>query len=64
MIARTIRPAQVACEDNARTVIDQEFDGRECSANTRIVFDLAVFERYVEIYAHEHALARNIGIGI
>ena len=54
----------MACEDNARSVIDQEFDGRECSANTRIIFDLTIFERYVEIYAHEHALARNIGIGI
>ena len=54
----------MACEDNARAVVDQVFDGRKCSANARIVFDLAVFERYVEIYAHEHALARNIGIGI
>ena len=64
MIARTIRSAQVACKDNTRTMVDQVFDGRERSTDARIVFDLAIFERYVEIYAHKHALARNIGIGI
>ncbi|MNV46081.1 hypothetical protein D3C71_1378990 [compost metagenome] len=52
-----LRTAQMARQNDLGTVLDQILDRRQRFADTRVVGDFAVFERHVEIDAHEYAFA-------
>src|SRR5208337_1092743 len=50
-------PAQVRGQDQARTVPQRVFDGGQSFADAGVVHDAPVFERHVEVHAHENTIA-------
>ena len=52
-----LRPAQVRAEDQPRAALEQQLDRGQRRADARVVGDLAVLERHVEVDPGEHALA-------
>ena len=57
-----VGPAEVAGEDDPRALRLQVADRRQRGADARVVGDLAVRERDVEVDAHEDALARGVHV--
>ena len=57
-----VGPAEVAREDDPRAVGEQVVDGRDGGADARVVGDLAVLERDVEVDADEDALAGDVDV--
>src|SRR5437667_7407755 len=58
-----LRPSQVRHEDDrTRFLVEDRFQGRQRSRDPRVVGDLAVFNRYVEIDANQYALAFQINV--
>ena len=54
-----VGPAEMAGQDDPRALAEQVADRRDRGADARIVGDLAVLERDVEVDADEDALARR-----
>ena len=52
----SLRPPQVRDEHQRRAALAQQLDGRQRAANPRVVLDLAVGERDVEVDPHQHPL--------
>ena len=50
----------MAHEHDFRAALYEVFDSRQRRANARVVGHDAVFDGYVEIDAHEHALASDV----
>ena len=57
-----VRAAEVAREDHPRAVGQEEVDRRDRGTDARIVRDLAVLQRDVEIDADEDALAGDVRV--
>jgi len=57
-----VRTAEVAREDDARALRLKVADRRDRGADARVVGDLAVLERDVEVDAEEDALARGVQV--
>ena len=57
-----VGPAEVAREDDPRAVGEEGRDRRQGGPDPRVVGDLAVGERDVEVDAHEDALARGVEV--
>jgi hypothetical protein len=58
-----LRAAQVRAEPHLRGVtLEQKLDRRQRSPDPRVVRDMPVLERDVEVDAREHALARDVGV--
>src|SRR3569832_1961471 len=51
---------QMRHHHHARAGLDRALDGRQGRADARIVGDLAVLERHVEVFAHQHALVGEV----
>src|SRR5206468_12093845 len=51
-----LRPSAMTCEYDGRAMLERVRDGRQRSANARVVADAAVLDRHVEVDAHECAL--------
>src|SRR5262249_53162144 len=49
-------------QDHLAALVGNLADGRSYALDAGRVRDLAVFDRHVEIDAHEHALARHVGL--
>ena len=58
----SVRTAQVAGEDDPSATLEQQVDGRERGPDPRVVGDLAVRKRDVEIDAHEDPLVRDLRV--
>ena len=56
-------PAEVGHEHDRAALVEQVRDRGQGGADARVVDDAAVFERHVEVDAHEHALARERIVG-
>ena len=56
-IGLALGPAQVRSQNQARPVAQRIFDGGQGFADAGIVHDAPVFQRHVEIDAHENAVA-------
>ena len=50
-----LRPAKVGTHDQARPSIQQRLEGGKRGAHTRVVLDLAVLDRNVEVNPHQHS---------
>src|SRR6185369_17281937 len=50
-------PSEVRSENHTRAVIDRVLDRRQRRSDARIVVNLAVFDRHVEVDADEQSLA-------
>src|SRR5439155_17309035 len=57
-----LRAAEVTREDHGRAMSDRKLDRRQRRANPRVISDFTVLDGYVEINAHEHALADQVQI--
>ena len=57
-----VRPAEVAGQDDVGARLQEVADGRDGGADARVVGDLAVRERDVEVDAHEDALAGDVRV--
>ena len=58
-----LRPAEVRADrDLLRVVLEQVLERRQRGADARVVGDAAVLERHVQVAAHEHALAGDVGL--
>jgi hypothetical protein len=53
----TIRSAKVRHDHDRCAAIEERLDRWHCGADTRVVDDLSIGERHVEINAQQHALA-------
>ena len=54
------RTSQVAHQDDARAVADELLDRGQRGADARVIGDDAVFDRHVEVDAHQHLLASRV----
>src|ERR1043166_8085489 len=52
----------MGCEDNFRALIDRVFDRRRCPLDPRVVSDLAVFDRDIEVDTNKNALSPDLDI--
>ena len=60
---RPLRPAEVRADAHLRgAVLEQQLERRQRRADARVVGDAAVLERHVQVGAHEHALAGDVGV--
>ena len=58
-----LRPPEVRADDDlGGAALQQELERRQRGANPRVVGDLPVLERHVQVGAHEHALAGDVGV--
>ena len=58
-----LRPAEVRADDDlGGAAFQQELERRQRGADPGVVGDLAVLERHVQVGAHEHALAGDVGV--
>jgi len=58
----SLRPAQVAGQDHAGPLLQQVDQRGQTGADARVIGDLAIVQRDVEIGAQEHALSRDVDI--
>jgi len=58
----TFRTSQMRRENHSRSMFSRVFNCGNCRANARVVVDLAVFDRDVEIDANEDAPSFKIEI--
>src|SRR5688500_7685128 len=58
--ALAFRPTEMRGEDDPRAALAGVFDRRQRGADARIVFDMPVLERNIEINAHENALTFEV----
>src|SRR5512145_451106 len=61
-IALPLGPAQVRCQNHARALVNRELNRRDGRPDSRVVGDLAVFERNVEINTDENPLPRQVEV--
>ena len=52
--------AHVAHDDESTTLLKNEFEGRNSTANTGVVSNLTVLKRYIEIYTYDGLFASEI----
>ena len=57
-----LRTAEMRAEYNCRAVSKQILDGRKCAADTAVVGNDAVLERYIEIAPNKNLLAAYVDI--
>ena len=58
-----LRPAEVRADtDPARVALEQQLQRRQRGTDARVVGDLAVLERNVQIRSHEHGLAFDVRV--
>ncbi len=57
-----VRPAEVARQDHPGTLLDEQQDGRDRGPDPRVIGDLAVGQRDVEVDADEDAFAGDVGV--
>jgi hypothetical protein len=57
-----LRSAQVGAQDHLSALLHQVLNGGQCSHNTLVIGDLAVFQRNIKVAAYQYALAFNIQI--
>src|SRR6185312_6936234 len=55
-------PQMRADDDLGGTALQQELECRQRGANPRVVGDLSVLERHVQVGAYESALAGHVGL--
>ena len=54
--------AQVGAQNHLGALLHQVLNGGQCSHNTLVIGDLAVFQRNIKVAAYQYALAFNIQI--
>jgi 3-phosphoglycerate kinase len=57
-----LRSAQVGAQNHLGALLHQVLNGGQCSHNTLVIGDLAVFQRNIKVAAYQYALAFNIQI--
>jgi hypothetical protein len=54
---------KVRCQDDRGLAVEEIPDGGQGGANARVVGNFAIAEGYIEVNAHQHALAPHIRVG-